>query len=118
MKQNKPTLIFVGCLISLALFSFIYTIVPIERFVAYAVILGFEAWTLVNKREEDTISEAIWELSSYPLVPWLFGAFTVYGMYMVHPHPAESAAWLGVQGHFFWQAHKNAKEIEVPNDSL
>jgi hypothetical protein len=53
--------------------------------VAIVGLLGYEAWTLTNSTPGDTLSEAVWEVSNYPLVPFLAGI---------------------VCGHFFWQRRK------------
>lgn len=65
-------------------------------FGATAALLGYEAWTLINKDEGDTISETVWESAKdRPLIPFAFGL---------------------LMGHFFWQtvgkkeAIKEAKE--------
>ena len=51
--------------------------------VAIGLLLGWEAWTLANRRVGDTISESVWRASRRPLIPFLAGL---------------------VAGHFFWQA--------------
>ena len=37
------------------------------------VLLAYEAWTLLNKKQGDTISESVWRASRRPLVPFAFG---------------------------------------------
>lgn len=107
MKENKLTLLFVGLMMFAALVAIFAQVVPMERLVWWIGAGLFEGWTILNHRKADTISEAIWEMSTRPLVPWLFGAATVLGYYWIPDiHPIELGAWLGMQGHFFWQAHK------------
>lgn len=110
-QENKATLLFVGLMLFGALVGVFYSVVPLERMFWWLLAGGFEGWTILNHRKADTISEAIWELSKRPLVPWLFGALTVYGYQVLSIaapiHPIELGAWLGMQGHFFWQAHQD-----------
>lgn len=48
-----------------------------------AVALAYEAYTLANKEEDDTISEFIWSVMRRPLVPFVIGTLV---------------------GHFVWQS--------------
>jgi hypothetical protein len=46
------------------------------------ILLVWEAWTLTNKKQNDTISESIWRVAyKRPLIPFLVGM---------------------LMGHFFW----------------
>lgn len=57
--------------------------------------LVYEAWTLVNKVDEDTISEEFWRAAyRRPLIPFAFGMLA---------------------GHFVWQSDK-LYEYEVETD--
>lgn len=39
-----------------------------------ALLLGLEAWALMNKKPHDTISETVWKISfKHPFVPFLLG---------------------------------------------
>lgn len=64
-------------------------------------LLVYEAWTLVNDKENDTISETIWEwIKTTPFVSFGGGVLC---------------------GHLFWQSKPavvvhNVKNIEVDND--
>lgn len=108
MQENKPTLVFVGILLFVALITIFWSSVPVSHLVWWLLAAVFEAWTILNHRKADTISEAIWELSARPLVPWIFGALTIYGIYEIPTlHTIEIGTWLALQGHFFWQAQKN-----------
>lgn len=41
---------------------------------AAVLLLAYEAWTLLNKKKGDTISESVWRATSRrPLVPFAFG---------------------------------------------
>lgn len=107
MKENKPTLLFVGAMMLIALVAIFAQVIPWERMVWWLIAAAWETWTILNNRKADTISESIWELSKRPLVPWLFGAATVWGYYNIPDlHALELAVWLGLSGHFFWQAHQ------------
>lgn len=50
--------------------------------IAVVGLLGYEAYTLMNAVPGDTLSEAVWEWSRHPLLPFLAGF---------------------LMGHFFWQ---------------
>lgn len=51
--------------------------------VLVSLLLGYEAWTLSNAPEGDTISEVVWSLNEqWPVIGLLFGILA---------------------GHFFWQ---------------
>jgi len=50
--------------------------------IAIAFLLAYEAWALCNKAEGDTLSEAVWDVAQWPIVPLLAGILV---------------------GHFFWQ---------------
>ncbi len=89
------------------------------------IILAYEAWTLVNQYENDTISEILWGLSKRPIVPWLFGVGTGWLIESnvlfdgAEPDPTtKRALWLMLslgflQGHFWFQQHKaiNGKKV-------
>lgn len=48
------------------------------------LMLGYEIWTLTNKKKNDTLSESVWKASAkVPLVPYAIGLLT---------------------GHFVWQS--------------
>ena len=51
--------------------------------IAVGCLLGWEAWTLANRRAGDTISESVWRARRRPLIPFLGGMLA---------------------SHFFWQA--------------
>jgi hypothetical protein len=51
--------------------------------IAICALLIYEGYTLINKTPGDTLSEAVWKVSSHPLVPFLAGFLC---------------------GHFFWQS--------------
>lgn len=107
VQENRPTLVFVSILLFVALFGIFYQTVPHDRLIYWLIPAIFEAWTILNHRKADTISEAIWELSARPIVPWLFGALTVYGLWQIPGITIlEFGVWLAMQGHFFWQANK------------
>jgi hypothetical protein len=59
---------------------------PTDKFVLALAVLAslWEAWTLLNKRPADTISETVWRaVARRPIVPFLLGM---------------------LMGHFVWQA--------------
>jgi hypothetical protein len=82
--------------------------------------LALEAWTLINKYKEDTISEAIWRLSARPMVPFIFGAMD--GMAVLHAltrpaiDPKQIGLLMAIQflfGHFFFQAQDKLKDVQA-----
>lgn len=113
MKENRPTLGFVFLLLMGLLWAFISDLgIPPPRLAFYGIVLLVEVWALANKRKGDTISEAFWELSSRPLVPWVCGLMTSYFvMKGTIAHVAEVSALIGIQAHFFWQADRVYKEV-------
>lgn len=115
-KQNRPTLAFVFALLMGLLWLFIANVgIPTERLIGYSVCLAFEVWAIANKRTGDTISEAFWELSSRPLVPWVCGVLTAY--YVTNgtiTHVAEIGGLVGLQAHFFWQADAVYRVASAP----
>lgn len=50
--------------------------------VTAAVLITFDVWAGLNGRADDTISQVIWKISKYPIVPFTFGL---------------------LMGHFFWR---------------
>lgn len=53
--------------------------------IAIGGLLAYEGWTVANNTPGDTLSEAVWSVASYPLVPLLVGILI---------------------GHFFWQRRR------------
>lgn len=106
MKENRPTIGFVFLMLLGLGGVFVADIgIPPGRLAFYAILLLVEMWSLANNRKGDTISEAFWELSSRPLVPWVCGLLTSYFvMRGTITHIAEVGALLALQGHFFWQS--------------
>lgn len=106
VKENRPTISFVFLMLIGLGAVFVADIgIPLERLAFYAILLLVEMWSILNDRKGDTISEAFWELSSRPLVPWVCGVLTTY--FVMHgtiTHIAEVGALLALQGHFFWQS--------------
>lgn len=46
---------------------------------AFALLLGYEAYTLINKKPKDTISERVWKASAKrPLIPFVLGALAAH----------------------------------------
>lgn len=106
MKENGPTLGFVFLMLVGLGGVFVADLgIPTGRLVFYGILMLVEMWAIANNRKGDTISEAFWELSSRPLVPWVCGLLTAY--FVMHgtiTHIAEVGALLALQGHFFWQS--------------
>ena len=46
-------------------------------------LLGWEGWTLANKRQGDTISETVWRaVVRRPLIPFLLGALMAHWLWL------------------------------------
>jgi hypothetical protein len=82
------------------------------------LLLLYEAYTLVDKWKDNTISEIIWLSASRPLVPLLFG--TAWGAWLMHltylPAISPKSLWLAsavslLLGHFFFQAKREEQKI-------
>ncbi len=101
----------VGATIGLALVVFTYVILgPKWGAVATAYWL-YEAWALINKYRNDTLSEGIWFLSERPVVPLLFGLAVGWGITSGFIHGEWLTLAIGILlGHFFFQPkHNGAK---------
>jgi hypothetical protein len=118
VKENRPTLAFVFLLLVGLLGVFVADIgIPTVRLVGYGVALAVETWAVANKRKGDTISEAFWELSSRPLVPWMCGLLTAYFvMRGTLTHIIEIGALVGLQAHFFWQSAAVYRRLQAERD--
>lgn len=123
-QVGRHTNLLVGALIGAALIYMVYVLTGPRWGTGITAVLLIEAWTLVNRHPEDTISESVWRLSTYPLVPWLFG--TANGAWLLHQYDLAAAQQLdpraifvvaGVEflmGHFFWQARREAAKLACP----
>jgi hypothetical protein len=107
--QNlSPTWYVVGGLIGVGLGFVAFKLAGLGWAAALIALLVYEGWTLVNKYQNDTISEIIWVFAQRPMVPFIFGAgfvaaiahglfpITLAGMYL-------TAAFGFLMGHFFFQ---------------
>lgn len=66
----------------------------------------YETYTLVNKDEEDTLSEGIWRYApSRSMVPYMLGIMSLY----LFGKPSPRDIWYLLMGHFVFQA-------KPPND--
>jgi hypothetical protein len=69
----------------------------------------YEAYTLVNKDEDDTLSEGIWRYTpSRPIVGFVWGVMSLY----LFPKPQPRDIWYLLMGHFiFTQKQPTDEEI-------
>ena len=112
---ESPTQKVVLGIMGATLIAVIWILLPWWAAIPLTLITCYEAWTLVNEYEGDTISEILWGLSSRPIVPWLFGVATGWAItagYFNNPWVAVSVGFL--QGHFWFQAHRNGKKLKAP----
>lgn len=108
---GRHTTIIVGGLIGVAIIWLTFSIFPWRIAAVLSALLLYEAWTLINAYPEDTLSESLWRLSAWPIVPWMFGLAT--GWLVTTGIVANPWALLALgftQGHFWWQAHYKAEE--------
>lgn len=104
MANGSPTKYVVTGLIGLALCAVFFAIMDWRASLLCSVLLAYEAWTLVNKYPNDTISDILWILSERPMVPWLFGVGSGWAIgtgYLTNPWLIAGLFFL--QGHFFFQ---------------
>ena len=112
LEGSKLSDLIVGGTIGAGLLYLIWSIVGFQAATAFTIYLIYEAYTIINSFPEDTLSESIWRLAARPLVPWLFGAATMYAIMAGHFGPDIRAALLAVgigflEGHFFFQSYKS-----------
>lgn len=104
---KSPTQLVVGALIGLALLVVAWNILPWQYFLIAAGLLLYEAWTLINRFPNDTISEILWEFARRPMVPWIFGVATGWALatgFISNPYLVCAVGFL--QGHFWFQRHE------------
>lgn len=73
------------------------------------VVAIYEAWTFVNKYENDSLSEGMWWLSARPLVPFAFGlacAWAIESHLIADTHAGVWSAFFvgGLCAHFFFES--------------
>lgn len=112
--NESPTQKVVLGIIGVAILGAAWHFLPWWGLAIAVILLTYEAWTLVNEYEGDTISEILWGLSGRPIVPWLFGLATGWAIeagYLDNPWVALSLGFL--QGHFWFQAYRNGNGRKV-----
>lgn len=112
--RRSPSEAVVIAAMAALLMAVIWAIVPNRNArIVLALFLAYEAWTLCNRFANDTLSEAIWQLSARPNVPFLFGcAFTwaVENDWLANPWLLAAVAYL--MGHFFFQAQRETDKLQ------
>lgn len=79
-----------------------------------SALLAYEGWTLINDYPEDTISETLWRFAKRPMVPWLFGLGTGWGIQAGWVRDPWISLTIGfLSGHFFFQKHEPAVVKEI-----
>lgn len=77
-------------------------------------LLLYEGWALVNQYPADTLSESVWRFAQRPMVPWLFGLGTGYGVaagFIQDPLLTLAVGFLS--GHFFFQRYESNGKDKV-----
>ena len=116
MRTKELTKLIVGGVIGIGILAYVW-IAPIYLWlkVVFAILGIWEAWTLINKDKEDTISEAIAELAGMTqLIPLLFGA--VYGYALgagLIVDPIVASALAGLLAHFFFSMKQRQVEVAI-----
>lgn len=116
MTAKEKTKLLVGGVIGLGILAYIW-IAPLWLWlkVLFTILALYEAWTVANKDDEDTISEAVAYLAGIShLVPLLFGA--VYGYCLgagILTDPIVSGAIGGLLCHFFFSMKQKQTEAVV-----
>ena len=114
MPVNKISQGFVFASIGVVLISFMFSLgIPGSRLIGYSIWGIFEIWALLHAGDGDTISEAVWSVAMFPLIPWLSCFFFCYYTMFdkVITNQFEISILVGIQAHFFWQSWKVYKEI-------
>lgn len=101
----SPTRYVVGGFIAIALLLAMYASLGLHLGLIAGAFGVYEAWTLVNRYPNDTISEIVWQLAAErPLVPFLFGTLSAWlVMTNTLPNMVAVAAWFFLMSHFFFQ---------------
>lgn len=112
LQGSKLSDLIVGGTVGAAILYLIWSIVGFQAALGFTLYLIYEGYTLINHFPEDTLSESVWRLAVRPLIPWLFGAATMYAIMAGHFGPDPRAAMLAVgigflEGHFFFQSYKS-----------
>jgi hypothetical protein len=96
--------IVVGATMGLALLLVTYSILgPFYGSLAAGYLI-YEAYTLMNRHPDDTLSESVWRLSVRPIVPLVFGLAAGWGLGSGFlKDPAAGFAFGILYGHFFFQ---------------
>lgn len=104
----RITNIVVGSLIGLVLMYVAFAVTGWQWGLFLTALLLYEGWALVNGYPNDTLSESVWRFAKRPMVPWLFGLGTGWGMATGFLHDPLIVLAVGfLSGHFFFQKHEN-----------
>ena len=115
---GRHSTVVVGGLMGAALLYLAFRLAGPLYGLGIAVILAYEAWTLINSDPHDTLSESVWRLSVRPLVPWLFGVasgWAVQAGFLKDPWLV--GAWFFLNAHFFFQAQRGAARADAREEA-
>lgn len=102
MTGARLTQLVVGALLGAGFITLIYTLTGPYYGTGFTLLLLYEGYTIANRCPNDTISEIIWALSEWTLVPLTFGLLVGYAYWSkMIEKPALSFAVLYLMGHFF-----------------
>jgi hypothetical protein len=117
--EKSPMQKIVLGLMGVALVIVAFTLAGVVWGLFLTLLLGLEAYALLNDYSDDTISEVLWRLSKRPIVPWLFGLATGWAItskwifgYLDVPPTIMKGVWLilavgFLQGHFWFQEKRS-----------
>lgn len=100
--MGKVTNLVVGGVVGVAMLAALFFVLPLPVAVFCCGLLAYEAYTLVNKDKNDTISESIWRYAKRPMFPFLFGigmAEALRSDAFTHPY---AVFFLGFLNGHFW----------------
>lgn len=119
MTTAEKSRLLVGGFIGLGILAYVW-IAPIFFFlkIIFTIAAFWEAWTLVNKDKDDTISEAVAYLAGVSqLVPLLFGAIYGYAIgARLITDVIVASAFAGLLCHFFFSMKQ--KEVEITHEVI
>ena len=108
----SPTRIVVAGALGITLVWVAYVLMGWQWASVVAAALGYEAWTIANRYEHDTISDIVRDFSRKQLLtPWLFGFAFGVGVATGYISDIYVAIALAVlQGHFFFTLNEKREE--------
>lgn len=110
MKNRLTTEAVVGIGAVVGLLVYIWTFLPFGWAIAATLAAAWEAFSLVDRVPNNTISEIVWKASDrYSLVPWAGGLLTGLAIGSGYMHdPYVIAPVLLLEGHFWFPRYSES----------